>query len=331
MRVVQVARFGGPEVLVPGEAPDPVAGAGQVVVEVAVAGITFVETQIRRGVDEWHARPPLPHVPGGLVAGRVGAVGPGVDPAWLGRRVIADLGESGGFAELAVAGVEELFPVPDGLGLPEAVALHSDGSTAQGLVETVKVGPGDQVLVEAAAGGVGSLLVQLARAAGARVVGAARGARKLGVIRELGADAAVDYSEPGWTERVLEATGGVGATVVFDGVGGRIGREAFEVTARGGRFSVHGASSGEVTGIDPGHASAKGVEVIGIEQLFGFGPHLGRWAEQVMSQAVAGVVRPVIGQTFPLERAAEAHAAIENRTAVGKTLLVVGPPPTTWG
>ncbi|MFI6479386.1 zinc-binding dehydrogenase [Nonomuraea sp. NPDC050663] len=329
MRVIQMAQFGGPEVLVPGEAPDPVAGAGQVVVEVAVAGITFVETRIRRGVDEWHARPALPHVPGGLVAGRVGAVGAGVDPAWAGRRVVADLGESGGFAELAVADVERLFSVPDGLGLPEAVALHSDGSTAQGLMETVKVGPDDHVLVEAAAGGVGSLLVQLALAAGARVVGAARGARKLGVIRELGADAAVDYSEVGWTERVLEATGGVGPTVVFDGVGGRIGREAFEVTARGGRFSVHGASSGEVTAIEPGHARARDVEVIGIEQLFGFGPHLARWAEQVMSLAADGRVRPVIGQTFPLERAADAHAAIENRTAVGKTLLLVGstPPP----
>ncbi|XVQ06815.1 zinc-binding dehydrogenase [Spirillospora sp. CA-255316] len=323
MRVVQAMRFGGPEVLVPGEAPDPVAGAGQVVVDVAVAGITFVETQIRRGVDKWHAKPPLPHVPGGLVAGRVSSIGARVDQAWLGRRVVAGTGETGGFAERAVAEVEDLFPVPDALGLPEAVALHSDGSTAQGLAEKAGIGPGDRVLVEAAAGGVGSLLVQLARAAGARVVGAARGARKLDLIRELGTDAAVDYSEPGWTKRVLEATGGAGPDVVFDGVGGQIGRAAFEVTARGGRFSVHGASSGEATLIDPAEARSKGVEVIGIEQLFDFGPNVVRWAEQMMSQAAAGIVRPVIGQTFPLERAADAHAAIENRTAVGKTLLLI--------
>ncbi|GAB2582215.1 zinc-binding dehydrogenase [Streptomyces capparidis] len=323
MRVVRVVRFGGPEVLVPGEAPEPEAGPGEVVVDVAVAGMTFVETQIRRGTDQWHERPPLPYVPGCLVAGRVSAVGAGVDPAWLGRRVVADVGDTGGFAERAVAEVGELFPVPDGLELPEATALYGDGATAQGLAENARIRPGEWVLVEAAAGGVGSLLVQLARAAGARVVGAARGARKLDVVRELGADAVVDYSAPDWTERVLAATGGAGPDVVFDGVGGAIGRAAFEVTARGGRFSVHGAASGEVTRIDPERARDRGVEVLGIEQLFDFPPHAVRRAERMMSQAAAGVVRPVIGQTFPLERAADAHAAIEYRTAVGKTLLLL--------
>ncbi|MEV0849648.1 zinc-binding dehydrogenase [Streptomyces sp. NPDC049954] len=323
MRLVQVARFGGPEVLVPGQAPDPVAGEGQVVVDVAVAGMTFVETQIRRGVDRWHARPSLPYVPGVLVAGRVGSVGARVDPAWLGRRVVAGTGGTGGFAERAVADVQDLFPVPEGLGLPEAVALHSDGSTAQGLIANAGVGPGDWVLVEAAAGGVGSLLVQLARSAGGRVVGAARGARKLDLVREVGADATVDYTEPSWTKRVLEVTGGAGPDVVFDGVGGQIGRAAFETTARGGRFSVHGASSGEATLIDSGEARSKRVHVIGIEQLFDFGPNVTRWAEQIMSKAAAGLVRPVIGQTFPLERAADAHAAIEDRTALGKTLLLM--------
>ncbi|WP_129838962.1 zinc-binding dehydrogenase [Streptomyces sp. RFCAC02] len=323
MRVVQVVRFGGPEVLVPGEAPEPVAGPGRVLVDVAVAGMTFVETQIRRGTDRWHERPRLPYVPGGLVAGRVSAVGERVDPAWLGRRVVAGTGETGGFAERAVAAVDDLFPVPDGLGLPEAVTLHGDGSTAQGLVEKAGIGPGDRVLVEAAAGGVGSLLVQLARAAGARVVGAARGSRKLAVVRELGADAVVDYSAPDWTEQVVRATGGFGPDVVFDGVGGRIGRAAFEVTARGGRFSVHGAASGEATVIDPAEARRRGVSVLGIEQLFDFGPQVARWAEGMMSLAAAGLVRPLIGQTFPLERAAEAHAAVENRTAVGKTLLLL--------
>ncbi|GAA4210746.1 zinc-binding dehydrogenase [Streptosporangium oxazolinicum] len=323
MRVVRVTRFGGPEVLVPGEAPDPVAGPGQVVVEVSVAGITFVETQIRRGVDRWHARPEPPYVPGGTVAGRVSSLGAGVDPDWSGRRVIAGTREGGGFAERAVAATQDLIPVPEGLGLTEAVALHTDGGTALGLVEGARIRPGEWVLVEAAGGGVGSLLVQLAQAAGARVVGAARGARKLELARDLGAEAAVDYSDPGWTDRVREATGGSGPDVVFDGVGGEIGRAAFEVTAEGGRFSVHGASSGQVTAIDPERARRRAVEVIGIEQLFDFGPRMGRWAERVMSETVAGRIRPVIGQTFPLERAADAHAAIESRAALGKTLLLI--------
>jgi NADPH2:quinone reductase len=323
MRVVRVTRFGGPEVLIPGEAPDPVAGPGQVVVGVSVAGVTFVETQIRRGTDQWHEPPELPYVPGGLVAGRVRSVGAGVDLAWTGRRVIAGTGQAGGFAEQAVAAAGELFPVPEALGLPEAAALHTDGSTALGLVEGARVLPGEWVLIEAAGGGVGSLLVQLVRAAGARVVGAARGSRKLDLIRDLGADVVVDYSEPGWTKQVLEATGGAGPEVVFDGVGGEIGRAAFEVTADGGRFSVHGASSGQATVIDPAQARRSGVEVIGIEQLYDFGPHQRRWAEKVMSEAVAGRIRPVIGQTFPLERAADAHAAIEDRNALGKTLLLI--------
>jgi NADPH2:quinone reductase len=323
MRVVHVTRFGGPEMLVPGEMPDPVAGPGQVVVEVSVAGITFVETQIRRGTDKWHDRPEPPYVPGGLVAGRVVSVGAGVDPAWSGRRVVAGTGQTGGFAELAVAAAGQLFPVPEGLGLPEAAALHTDGSTALGLVEGARVLPGEWVLIEAAAGGVGSLLVQLVRSAGARVVGAARGSRKLDLVRELGAEVVVDYSEPGWAERVLKATDGAGPDVVFDGVGGEIGRAAFEVTAHGGRFSVHGASSGQATVIDPAQSRRSGVEVLGIEQLYDFGRHQRRWAEQVMSEAVAGRIRPAIGQTFPLERAAEAHAAIEDRNAVGKTLLLI--------
>lgn len=320
MRVVRVTGFGGPEMLVAGAAPDPVAGPGQVVVDVAVAGLTYVETQIRRGTDRWHRRPALPYVPGGLVAGRVSVVGDRVDRAWLGRRVVAGTGETGGFAEQAAAAVADLIPVPDGLGLPEATALCSDGSTAQGLVERARIGPADRVLVEAAAGGVGTLLVQLARVAGAHVVGAARGSHKLDLVRRLGAHAALDYSAPDWTTPLAGPTR---PTVVFDGVGGRIGRAAFEVTAPGGRFSIHGGASGDVTRVDPAEARRRGVEVIGVEQLVGFGPNVARWARQMMAEAAAGRVRPVIGQTFPLERAADAHAAVENRTAVGKTLILL--------
>ncbi|MEV0235246.1 zinc-binding dehydrogenase [Nonomuraea sp. NPDC050786] len=318
-----MTRFGGPEVLVPGEEPDPVVGPGQVMVDVSVAGITFVETQIRRGTDPWHDKPELPYVPGSMVAGRVSAVGEDADPSWFGQRVLAGTGETGGFAERAVAFTEDLIQIPEELELTDAVALHTDGSTALGLVEGARIRSGEWVLVEAAGGGVGSLLVQLAHAAGAKVVGAARGSRKLNMVRDLGAEAVVDYSDQDWTEQVLDATGGTGVDLVFDGVGGEIGRAAFEVTADGGRFSIHGASSGEVTMIDSAQAQRRGIEVIGIEQLFGFGPRMRGWAERVMSEAVAGRIRPIVGQTFPLERASDAHAAIESRNAVGKTLLLI--------
>src|SRR5882724_7314317 len=237
MRVVQVRRFGGPEVLVPGEAPDPVAGAGQVVVDVTAADVLFVETQIRRGWGgEYFAVEP-PYVPGDGVAGQVISVGEGMDPGWIGRRVVSRTGERGGYAEQALVAADGLIPVPDGLGLPEAAALLHDGNTALILAEKAEIQPGEWVLVLPAAGGLGILLVQLAHAAGARVIGAARGKRKLDLARELGADVVVDYSEPGWVEGVRQASGGRGADLVFDGVGGEIGGAAFEVTAPGGRFS----------------------------------------------------------------------------------------------
>ncbi|NYI07828.1 zinc-binding dehydrogenase [Allostreptomyces psammosilenae] len=322
MRVVRATAVGGPEVLVAGEAPDPVAGPGQVVVGVSVAGIDFVETQLRRGESPGPALPELPYVPGAVVAGQVLSVGPDVDPDWVGRRVVTH-GENGGYLERAVARAENLITVPEALDLADAAALLDDGSTAVGLLEGAPAEPAAWVLVEAAGGGVGSLLVQLARAAGARVIGAARGERKLALVRELGADLAVDYTEPDWAERVRRATGGAGPDLVFDGVGGAIGRAAFGVTARGGTFSVHGAASGASTVIDPEEVRLRRLTVVGLEQLADFLPQVRRRAERALAEAAAGRLRPVVGQTFPLERAADAHAAMESRRVIGKTLLLV--------
>lgn len=170
MLEVEVSRFGAPEVLAARQAPDPVAGSGQVVVRTSAADVLFLDTAIRagRGVDFFPIRPP--YVPGNGVAGTVIAVGEEVDPGWVGRPVVAHTGPSGGsggYAGQVAVAAGELIPVPDGLGLPEAAALLHDGSTALGLFEAIGVKPGEQVLVTAAAGGMGVLLVQLARAAGA--------------------------------------------------------------------------------------------------------------------------------------------------------------------
>ncbi|WNG33681.1 zinc-binding dehydrogenase [Archangium violaceum] len=319
MRVVEVTRFGGPEVLVTREVPEPVAGPGQVVVDVSAVSVLFLDTQLRRGWGREYFPVNPPYVPGNGVAGRVRSVGAGVDPSWVGRRVVTRTVGNGGYAEQALAPVEGLSLVPEGLGLREAAALLHDGATALGLLR-----PGEWVLITAVGGGLGLLLVQLARAAGARVIGAARGKQKLGVARELGAEAVFDYSEPGWAERVREVTGGKGPDVVFDGAGGAVGQAAFEVTARGGRFSAHGAPGGGFTRIDPQEAERRGVTVRGIDQVQ-FGPEEAkRMAELALAEAAAGRLKPVIGHTFPLERAAEAHAALEARGVVGKTLLSLG-------
>jgi NADPH2:quinone reductase len=317
MRAVWLKEFGGPEVLVAADAPEPVAGPGQVVVDVEYANITFVETQFRAtGLGPF--QPQLPMIPGNGVGGVVASTGDGVDPSWMGRRVVTSTGGSGGYAERVAVDAAGLLPVPDELSLDAAVALLADGRTATMLARAASPRRGDRVLVEAAAGGVGTLLVQLAAAAGATVIAAAGGERKLAVARELGAEVTVDYRDPEWTVRVREAVGGL--DVVFDGVGGEVGRAAFGLLDRGGRMSSYGLASGAWAGISEDEAAERGVTLIGSRRPTP--EELRELTTSALAEAAAGRLRPVIGQRFALDRAADAHAAIESRATVGKTLLV---------
>ena len=313
-------QFGPPSVLVAGDVPDPVPGAGEALIEVELANVTFVETQVRAGAPPHPSMlPPLPAILGNGVGGVVAAVGPNVDAGLAGRRVVTSLQGTGGYAERVAADAAALIDIPDGLSTAEAVALLADGRTAMLLVRGVGLRPGETVLVEAAAGGVGSLLVQLAHAAGAHVVGAAGGERKLAVAREIGANVVVDYSAPDWPVRLRVELGGV--DVVFDGVGGTIGRAAFELLRPGGRFCPFGMASGAFAQVSESDAEARHVRLIRGGQR---GPQeLQELVHAALAEAVAGHLRPFIGQTFPLERAAEAHALIERRGALGKTLLRV--------
>ncbi|GAB3400092.1 MDR/zinc-dependent alcohol dehydrogenase-like family protein [Flindersiella endophytica] len=323
MRVVEAVKFGGPDVLRTREVPDAVAGAGQVVIEVAAADTLFVETQIRAGIgsEYWGIEPP--YVPGNGVAGRVSAVGAGVDPAWAGRAVAAHTGGArGAYASRAVVDADALVDVPSGLELTDAAALLHDGPTALALLD--KVGAprqGGWALVLGAAGGMGLVLVQLLAGAGARVVGAARGAEKLAAVRSLGAEA-VDYSAPEWVAEVRSLVGDSGVEVVFDGVGGELGRAAFGLVTPGGRFSAHGMPSGSFTGLDQPDATAAGITLTRIEQVQLAPGELRQTTARALAAAADGRIRPFVGRTYPLERAGEAHAAIENRQVVGKTLLL---------
>lgn len=322
MRAVWVCEFGGPEVLVPGEAPDPEAGPGQALVAVAYANITFVETQLRSGTGPF--TPTLPTIPGNGVGGTVRAVGPGVDPALVGRRVVTSTGGSGAYAELVAVAADGLVEVPPTLRLDDAVAVLADGRTATWLMRASGAGPGDRVLVTAAAGGVGTLLVQLATAAGAQVVAAAGGDRKLALTAKLGANVTVDYRRPDWTDRVRESVGGV--ELVLDGVGGALGRAAFGLLVEGGRMLSFGLASGTWTDVPEAEARLRGVRLLrpalapaDVREL----------TESALRAAADGRLHPVIGQRFELAQAAVAHAAIEARTTVGKTLLEVRPEETT--
>lgn len=322
MRAVQVAEFGGPEVLAVLDVPEPAGGPGHVVVDVAVAPVLFLDTQVRSGAArDWFPVAP-PCVPGAGVAGVVVTAGEGVDVGWLGRRVVADTSH-GGYLERAVVPEEGLIEVPDGLELTDAAALLHDGRTALGLAEAANMRPDEWVLVVGAGGGLGALLVQLARNAGARVIGTARGKQKLDLGMDLGADAVVDHTGSDWAEEVLAVTGGTGPVAVFDGVGGEIGRAAFDITARGGRFSAHGAPSGGFAPIDRGDAERRQVTVRGIEDVQ-FAPATAkRLVALAMDEAAGGRVRTIIGATYSLEQTSDAHRAIEGREVIGKTLVVI--------
>jgi NADPH:quinone reductase len=323
MRAVLVHAFGPPEVLRVERVPDPPIGAGEVLVDVMASGVHYVETQRRAGLLPGAGG--LPYTPGREVGGVVRQAGPGVDPALVGRRVVGNTAGTGGYAERAAVPVGSLHLLPDGLAVEDAVTLLGQGRTALAVLRAARVGDGDAVLVEAAAGGVGSLLLQLARAAGARtVIGAARGERKLALVRELGADAAVDYGRAGWGAAVRAAAGAGGVTVVLDCVGGAIGRAALELLADGGRFVIYGMASGAITEVTGAEVFRRGLTLVG-----GGGAGPGRQPEQLwrleaeaLAEAAAGRLRPVIGQRVPLAEAASAHAAIEARQTIGKTLLV---------
>lgn len=313
--------FGPAETLLFEEVPAPVPGRGQVRITVAAAGVHLVDTTIRKGVEGGpFPLPPLPMTPGREVAGVVDALGDDVPPEWLGKRVVAHLGQaSGGYAEQAVANVTSLHEVPPDLEFEDAVAMIGTGRTVFAVLDVAEIRPDDVVLVSAAAGGMGSLLVQAAKNAGAYVIGLAGGPKKVELVRGLGADQVVDYLEPAWPQQVRP-----GVTVVLDGVGGESGRQAFELLVPGGRIVLYGASGGfQFTQISTADLFTRGVSATAaIGARIGARPGGVRDFETLsLAAAGRGELRPVTS-TFPLAKAAEAHQALEARETVGKVVLV---------
>ncbi|RSN40736.1 quinone oxidoreductase [Amycolatopsis sp. WAC 04197] len=321
MREIRVSRFGDPSVLEQVEVPTPEPGAGELRVAVTAAGVGWLDALIRRGdgPDVFAVEPP--YVPGGAVAGTVDAVGDGVDDDWLGKTVLthAPGGYGGGYADTVVALPDDTFAIPEKLDPRHAVALFDDGSTALALLEKTPVAAGERILVMPGVGGLGSVLVQLARAAGATVVAAVRGEEKAAIARKLGAEP-VDYSAADWTGEVLARTRGHRLDVVFDGVGGELGAASLALLGNGGRFSGYGMSSGAETVI--GDADRARLSVVDMTQLVGFWPDNPRRVREILRRAAEGTVTPVIGRTYPLAEASAAHSDIEARRYTGKSLLL---------
>jgi NADPH2:quinone reductase len=325
MHAIRQHEFGPPETLIYEEVADPVPAEGQVRIAVEAAGVHLLDTTIRKGESGGpFPLPDLPMTPGREVAGRVEALGPGVDDQWLGRRVVAHLGmASGGYAELAVAPAGALHELPDDLEADAAVAMIGTGRTTMGILEVAQPTPDDVVLVTAAAGGIGSLLVQAAHNVGAIVAGVAGGPDKVERARKLGADVGVDYRDAGWPDTVRDALEGRSVTLALDGVGGEIGRGALELLGPGGRIVMFGWSSGT-----PLELSAGDLYAGGITASAAVGPRtmqrpggMRDLETRALAEAAAGRLVPSVTR-FPLADAAQAHAALEGRNTVGKTVLL---------
>lgn len=307
MKRIRQHETGSPDVLVLEEVPDLVPGPGQVRIAVEVAGVHLVDTSIRKG--EW-GEVELPMTPGREVAGRVDALGADVEATWHGRRVVAHLGlASGGYAEQAVTEVERLHVVPDVLTSDVAVAAIGTGRTATGVLDQVSLTAEDVVVVTAASGGLGAILVRAALSAGARVVGLANGPAKADVVKRLGAHAVVDVR----AGLDLEAVGS--PTIVFDGVGGEVSRALLGGLGEGGVLvSYTGASS-------DGHVGpATFLPVLGPAMTARPGG-LRSLEEEALARAADGSRVPFVGSTYPLADAAAAHRALEARETVGKVVL----------
>lgn len=327
MRAIRFHELGEPEVLRLEDLPEPQAGPGEVVVAVHAAGINYADTRRRRGM--YLEESPLPFVPGSEVAGMVARVGAGVAGWQVGAQVMAMVG-GGGYAEAAVVPATNLIPIPDGMSYAEAAAFPVQGLTAYHALRTSgRLAPGEAVLVHSAAGGVGTLAVQLARLMGAGTVFAtASTLAKLELARSLGADVTINYTQEDFAARIRDyqrERGAFGVDVVLEAVGGEVLERSLACLNAFGRLVIFGAASGQITPVAPARLMRRCQEIIGFYlPVLLTRPELILAGVRALSEYLAaGQLRIIVGATYPLEAAAEAHRALEARETSGKVVLQV--------
>ncbi|NWQ41981.1 NADPH:quinone oxidoreductase family protein [Bacillus sp. EB106-08-02-XG196] len=322
MKAIQLEKFGGPEVLEIVEIDRPVPTGREVLIEIKAIGVNYADTARREG--QYVVKTPLPFIPGAEIAGVVTAVGEKVESVKPGMRVVT-LIESGGYSEFALADERSLIPIPEQLDFQNAAALPLQGLSAYHVLKTMgRLEKGETVLVHAAAGGVGTLSVQLAKLFGAgKIIATASSPEKLELARKMGADVLINYSESNWVEQVLEATGGKGVDVALEMVGGEVFNNTLKCLATFGRLVVFGAASGEQIRMYPSSLMARNQSVIGF-----FLPQIMRKPELLQSSLVElltylgeGKLKLTIGGVFPLEEAANVHVLLQSRKTTGKLLL----------
>ena len=321
MRAIRIDAFGGPEVLRLADLPDPVAGDGEIVVRAEAAGINYLDTYHRTGLYP----NPLPLVPGMEGAGVVTAVGPEVTLFRIGDRV-AWTSAIGSYAASVKMPAEKAVAVPEGVELRTAAAVMLQGMTAHYLTtSTFPLAKGHTCLVHAAAGGVGLLLVQMAKQRGARVIGTVGGEPKAGLARAAGADDVILYRQEDFLAAVKRLTNGRGVDVVYDGVGKETALKSLDCLALRGMMVFFGNASGPVGPLDPLLLSQKGSLFLTRPTLFHYvadRASLEARAADVLGQVAAKRLDVRIDRAFPLAEAAAAHQALESRQTTGKLLLI---------
>lgn len=328
MKAIRVHELGGPDVLRYEEIPDPAPRADEALVKIAAAGVNFLDIYYRSGF-HWggHHRRALPYVPGAEAAGTVVAVGSEVENAKVGDRVAYGISNgSGSYAELYNAPSWELFPIPQSVDFSTAAAVMLQGMTAHYLTHsTYPIKPNDTVLIHAAAGGTGLLLVQIAKMRGARVIGTVSTEKKAELAQRAGADATIIYSRQDFAAETKNLTDGRGVNVVYDSVGKETYEKSLDSLAPLGMLVIFGQASGPVPPFDTAVLNAKGSLLLARPSLTHnvASAHDVAWrAGDLFRWIEAGMLDVRVGGTFPLANAADAHRELESRRSAGKTLLV---------
>lgn len=323
MKAVRFHEIGGPEVLVYEDIAEPVPGPGEVLIKIEAVGMNFADVMRRRG-DAYPEPTPTPFVLGAEVAGTIAAVGEGVTGVPIGLPVLA-LPGAGGYAQYIAVPAASIIPLPEGFDAINGAALLGQALSAAILLKhSAKIRPGETVLIEGAAGGVGSFAIQLAKLYGAgTVIAAASTAEKRAAAEALGADASVDYTKAGWAQDVKAVTEGRGVDVVIEIAGGQILGQAIDALASFGRLVVVGQASGEAAAIDPWRL-VKGNQSMTGYYLGGYlaDPEIAATtAAELLGYVASAQLTIHVGKILPLSQAVDAHRLLEGRQTTGKVVL----------
>jgi NADPH2:quinone reductase len=322
VKVIQFEEYGGPEVLKFVDAEKPVPADNEVIIEVKAIGVNYADTARREG--QYVVPTKLPYVPGSEIAGVIVEIGNGVKKFKAGMRVVA-LIESDGYAEYASVDEEVLTPVPDSVDFEQAVALPLQGLSAYHILKTMgRLQEGESVLIHAAAGGVGTIAVQLAKIWGAgKIIAAASSDEKLAHAKKLGATHLVNYTEEGWEQKVKEITVGKGVDVALEMVGGDVFNKTVKCLAPFGRLVIFGAASGKQATFNPGQLMRKNQSVIGffLPQIMRNPELLQQSFKELLGYMNSGQLELTIGGTYPLAEAADVHRLLQGRKTIGKLVL----------